>query len=153
MAAGTESASKRGAHDSDAENDESINDEIAEFHRERARIRQLMGQIGGVQYSKADTVINVFFIVMVLGFFGIELFFHPLPTTVSIEIGVFLISIKMLWMIHANQKFNHFVFWVLNTVEYRLNANAKALEELTASVDALRGTRTIDKQDARHTKD
>lgn len=142
MATEPKSAPKRGPHNPEMETDESINDEIAEFHKERARIRQLMGQIGGVQYSKADTVINIFFIVMVLGFFGMELLFHPIPTTVSIEIGVFLISIKMLWMIHANQKFNHFVFWVLNTVEYRLNANAKALEELTASVDALRAAKT-----------
>ncbi len=153
MATQAKSAPRRGPHNPDIETDASINDDIAEFHRERARIRQLMGQIGGVQYSKADTIINVFFIVMVLGFFGVELLFHPLPTTISIEVGVFLISIKMLWMIHANQKFNHFVFWVLNTVEYRLNANAKALEELTASVDALRRNGTAEQDDAREPGD
>lgn len=88
MAAHAKSEPRRGPHNPEVETDASINDEIAEFHRERARIRQLMGQIGGVQYSKADTVINVFFIVTVLGFFGVELLFHPLPTTISIELSL-----------------------------------------------------------------
>lgn len=118
--------------------DENLGDEIAEFHRERARIRKVMGQIGGVQYSKVDSIINIVFITLVVSFFAVELIFHPLPTTLSIEIGVFLVSIKMVWMIHANQKFNHFVFWLLNTMEYRLNANARSLDELSAAVRAMK---------------
>ncbi|HPC71876.1 MAG TPA: hypothetical protein PLB48_08720 [Treponema sp.] len=63
--------------------------------------------------------------------------FKPLPTTVSIEIGVFLVSMKIVWMIHANQKFNHFVFWVLNSLEFRMNTNTRLLEDLEKKVDLL----------------
>jgi len=120
------------------ERDAALAQEINEFHRERERIRDLIGKIGGVQYSKADTIVNIVFVIIVVGFFVVELLFHPLSTTVSVEIGVFLVSMKIVWMIHANQKFNHFVFWVLNSVEYRLNANAKALDELTEELKSLR---------------
>jgi hypothetical protein len=112
-------------------------DEINNFYRERERIRDAIGRIGGIQYSRADTIVNIIFIILVVGFFSIELVFKPLPTTVSIEIGVFLVSMKIVWMIHANQKFNHFVFWVLNSLEFRMNTNTRLLEDLEKKVDLL----------------
>ncbi|NLJ09328.1 MAG: hypothetical protein GX438_03175 [Treponema sp.] len=112
-------------------------DEINNFYRERERIMDAIGRIGGIQYSRADTIVNIIFIILVVGFFSIELVFKPLPTTVSIEIGVFLVSMKIVWMIHANQKFNHFVFWVLNSLEFRMNTNTRLLEDLEKKVDLL----------------
>jgi len=112
-------------------------DEINNFYRERERIRDAIGRIGGIQYSRADTIVNIIFIILVVGFFSIELVFKPLPPTVSIEIGVFLVSMKIVWMIHANQKFNHFVFWVLNSLEFRMNTNTRLLEDLEKKVDLL----------------
>ena len=112
-------------------------DEINNFYRERERIRDAIGRIGGIQYSRADTIVNIIFIILVVVFFSIELVFKPLPTTVSIEIGVFLVSMKIVWMIHANQKFNHFVFWVLNSLEFRMNTNTRLLEDLEKKVDLL----------------
>ena len=141
MANESNGTAKGGVHATQEQMDSSLNEEIAEFNRERARIRDVIGRIGGVQYSRLDTVINIFFIILVVSFFAIELIFHPLPVTASIEIGVFLVSAKIVWMIHANQKFNHFVFWVLNTMEYRLNANARLLEDLTDAVGELKKER------------
>lgn len=96
---------------SDVQMDAALLDEINSFYRERERIRDAIGKIGGIQYSRVDTIVNVVFIVLVLGFFSVEVIFRPLPVAVSIEIGVFLVSVKIIWMIHANQRFNHFVFW------------------------------------------
>lgn len=118
--------------------DNSLMEEIAEFNRERQRIKDVIGRVGGVQYSRAEMVVNILFIILVVGFFILEATLHPFPTTVSVEIGLFLVSLKIVWMIHANQKFNHFLFWILNTVEYRLNANAKTLEDLREAVKELK---------------
>ncbi len=118
--------------------DNSLMEEIAEFNRERQRIKDVIGRVGGVQYSRAEMVVNILFIILVVGFFILEATLHPFPTTVSVEIGLFLVSLKIVWMIHANQKFNHFLFWILNTVEYRLNANAKTLEDLREAVEELK---------------
>ncbi|PKL23516.1 MAG: hypothetical protein CVV47_14890 [Spirochaetae bacterium HGW-Spirochaetae-3] len=124
-----------------AELRKSVNEEIEEFNRERARIRELIGRIGGVRYSHIDTLVNIAFITLVVGLFIVELTLHPFPTTVSIEIGVFLVSMKIVWMIHANQKFNHFVFWVLNSLEFRINANTNSLEEISKALKVIRRDR------------
>jgi len=118
--------------------DSSLMEEITEFNRERQRIKDVIGRIGGVQYSRAEMIVNILFITLVVGFFILEVTLHPFPTTVSVEIGLFLVSLKIVWMIHANQKFNHFLFWILNTVEYRLNANARTLENLRLAMEELK---------------
>ncbi|MFH2114571.1 MAG: hypothetical protein ABIJ86_08710 [Spirochaetota bacterium] len=115
----------------------SVDQEIDDFNRERARIRELIGLIGGVKYSRIDSMVNLGFIVLVLGLFVLEITLHPFSTTISIEIGVFLVSMKIVWMIHANQRYNHFVFWVLNSIEFRLNANARSLDELAKTMSVL----------------
>jgi hypothetical protein len=45
----------------------------------------------------------------------------PLPPLFSIEIGILLISIKIVWMIYKQTKVEHFQFWILNSIEFRLN--------------------------------
>ncbi|RKZ03604.1 hypothetical protein DRQ21_05260 [Candidatus Fermentibacteria bacterium] len=61
-----------------------------------------------------------------------------IPEMFSVEIAVLLVSIKILWMVHRQQKVEHFQFWILNTIEYQMNSTAvkirrieKTLEEFT----------------------
>ena len=44
----------------------------------------------------------------------------PLPPLFSIEIGLLLVSIKIIWMIHKQMKVERFQFWILNLIEYRI---------------------------------
>ena len=51
----------------------------------------------------------------------------PLPPLFSVEIGMFLVSIKIIWMIHKQAKVEHFQFWILNSIEFRLNDVSKRM--------------------------
>ena len=45
-------------------------------------------------------------------------------------IGVLLVSVKIIWMIHKQTKVEHFQFWILNSIEFRLNAISKKLTQM-----------------------
>ena len=100
---------------------EEILREIQEYNKERDQIKAMLGKIGGKSYSKLDTLINIGFLMLISLFFILELTTHWLPSYISLEISVLLVSIKIVWMIHSQQKFNHFQFWILNSIEYRMN--------------------------------
>lgn len=104
--------------------------EIEEFNRERDHIRAMLGRIGGKRYSKTDMVMNILFLTSILTLFVIEITTHFLPPFISLEVSVLLVSIKIVWMIHSQHRFNHFQFWVLNTIEYRINSIDKELHRL-----------------------
>ena len=113
-----------------------LKEELDQFKKEKEKIRQLMGQIGGKNTKKTDKRINALFgILIILLFLGdiARHFMHidiPLPPLFSLEIGVLLISIKIIWMMHKSTKVEHFQFWILNSIEFRINDIAKQIRKL-----------------------
>ena len=108
--------------------------ELEEYRRERDRIRTMLGSIGGNKYSKIDTIMNILFLAIIAVLFILEMTTHFLPTNISLEIGILLVSIKIVWMIHSQQKVYHFQFWILNTIEFRQNELIKRIEKMEQDI-------------------
>jgi hypothetical protein len=110
--------------------------ELEQFEKEKKQIRDLVGNIGGVQNSVLDRLLNIAFFTMILAIFGISTaqhFLHIeflLSPIFSLEIGVMLVSLKIIWMIHRQTKVEHFQFWILNSIEFRLNEVARDVRQL-----------------------
>ncbi len=115
--------------------------ELDQFKKEKEKIRQLMGQIGGKNTEKRDKRVNHVFIALILILFLLDMARHvvhieiPLPPLFSLQIGILLVSMKIIWMMHKSTKVEHFQFWILNSIEYRLNDVAKQLRSLEKTVD------------------
>jgi hypothetical protein len=107
--------------------DDQLREELKKFKEEKEEIRKLVGEIGGKNTVKRDKTISAIFIVAIILLFIVDILRHllhieiPLPPLFSIEIGILLVSMKIIWMIHQQSKVNHFEFWILNSIEYRLN--------------------------------
>jgi len=110
-------------------------EEIEEYNQERDQIRKMLSRVGRTGYSRRDAIVNSIFLVIVVVLFLLSFAFHLVPTVVSLEIGVLLVSIKIVWMIYAQHKFNHFLFWILHSLEYRVNDIATVLKGNAAKRD------------------
>ena len=115
--------------------------ELDQFKKEKEKIRKLMGQIGGKQQEKNDKLMNWLFIAAIV-LIGINDVLHvvggfhpPIPTELSLGIAVLLVSVKIIWMMHKATKVEHFQFWILNSIEFRLNDVAKQLRSLEKTVE------------------
>jgi len=117
--------------------EDEIKKEIEEFNKEKERIKKFIGEIGGTTFSKKDRFLNIIFLLVILVFFVLELTTHILPSYVSLEVGVLLVSIKIVWMIHSQNKYNHYVFWVLNSIEYRTNELSKKIKGIEKMIRLL----------------
>ena len=114
--------------------------ELDQFKKEKEKIRHLMGQIGGKHQEKRDKWVNTIFILAIV-LLGVNDVLHhvggyhpPIPTELSLGIAVLLVSIKIIWMMHKATKVEHFQFWILNSIEFRLNDVAKQLRGLEKTV-------------------
>ena len=119
------------------EKEKKLQEEIEEYNKERDRIKFVIGKIGGKRYSKSDSVINIVFLVIIAILFILEVTVHLIPAFLSLEIGILLISIKIIIMIQSQQKTNHFQFWVLNSIEYRMNEMYKRIKTMEKQVKTL----------------
>jgi phage/plasmid-associated DNA primase len=114
--------------------------ELDNFKKEKEKIRKLMGQIGGKEQAERDKWINILFIAAI-ALLGINDLLHhiwharvPIDTEFSLVIAILLVSIKIIWMMHKSTKVEHFQFWILNSIEFRLNDVAKQLRNLENTV-------------------
>ena len=108
--------------------------ELEEFKKEKERIKNILGALGGTGSHKKETIVNMFFLCVVLIFFTLEVTTHFLPPFVSLEIGLLFLSIKIVWMMYSANKVNHFQFWILNSIEFRVNQLDKKMSELDKKI-------------------
>jgi Flp pilus assembly protein TadB len=111
--------------------------ELDEYNREREKIREILGKIGGKRYSRTDTILNILFLAIIVALFILEITTHLFPVLISIEVGILLVSVKIVWMIHSQQQFNHFQFWVLNSMEFRVNEMTRRMRNIEKNIESL----------------
>jgi len=116
---------------------QALRQELEDYRKEKEQIRQVIGSIGGAGYNKREKILNFIFVFLLCTIFTSDLLRHfggfkiPYVTSMlSLEIGVLLVSVKIIWMIHKQTKVEHFQFWILNSIEFRLNAISKKLTNM-----------------------
>lgn len=97
-----------------------LKEEFDEYLKEKEEVREIIGKIGGTGNSQYKLVSTLFLaIIVVILVAGIILKrISPMTTLlVAILVGVF----KIIWMIQQANKSMHFQFWILNSLEIRMN--------------------------------
>ena len=120
---------------------EELQEELNYFKQEREKVRALIGQVGGSNESRKDKILNYTFIGLIAGLFLSDIIGHFYPEhklldfQISLELGVFMVSLKIIWMMHRQAKVEHFQFWILNSIEYRLTELSKRTAEIEDKID------------------
>ena len=113
-----------------------LQEELEQYKKEKEKIKKIIGSIGGTSQSKYDKMFNILFILLLAVFFTLDVLRHffnvetSLPPIFSLEIGLLLVSIKIIWMIRKQTKVEHFQFWILNSIEFRVNDISKRIKHI-----------------------
>ena len=116
-----------------------LKEELEHYRTEKENVRRIVGQIGGKASTRADKPVNIAFILLVFSLFAFDLVRHfvgieltSVPERIFLELAVLLVSVKIIWMIHKQTKVEHFQFWILNSIEFRMNSMAIRIREIEA---------------------
>jgi len=109
-----------------------LESEIRSFEEERENIRKIVGQIGGKPSYKAR-VINIIFIVLILAVFAMSIVWGGKIRFFMIEVGILLLSLKLVYFLESHMRLNHFQFWILSSLEWRLDKIDKKLKDMVNS--------------------
>ncbi len=116
---------------------EVLSEELEHYRSEKERVSKIIGQIGGRTSKKRDTFLNIVFLFLICFLFAFtfvreiyDFSFLKITSLFSIELAVLLVSLKIIWMIHKQNRVNHFQFWVLNSIEFQINLISKRIREL-----------------------
>ncbi|MGL4688153.1 MAG: hypothetical protein ACRCVS_05635 [Fusobacteriaceae bacterium] len=116
-------------------NEELLREEIEDFKKEKERIKDIVGEIGGATQNKQHRIVNALLVVIIaiILIAGVALKKIDLVTTleVAILIGIF----KIIWILYEFQRINHFQFWILNSLEFRINEIHKKVKKIEKDIN------------------
>ena len=128
-----------------------LREELDHYRAEKERVRQIVGQIGGQPSLRRTRLFNAVILSVVVVLFLLDmarevfgLFAAFIPPFVLLEVAVFLLSLKIVWMIHLQTKLHHFQFWILNSLDFQVNElsrRMRSLEQRAAPRAAVRAGR------------
>jgi len=112
---------------------EDLRKELESFQKEKERVRTIVGKIGGVPKTQAR-LINALFIIIVVVSVIISLVGGKDWQLLMIEIATVTLAIKIIYLIHTQMRVNHFEFWILSSLEWRINEIMKQLREIRKEI-------------------
>lgn len=113
--------------------EEDLEADVKDYLRDKERIRQMLGKVGGVPQKKHRIVNNIFIILVAISFI-LGLVFGE-GENLFLDIAILLVSLKLIYVVVQNMKVNHFQFWMLTTLEWRLNEITKDINKMRKSLD------------------
>jgi hypothetical protein len=116
-------------HEHLAEELADLRKELEHFQKEKERIRAIVGKIGGVPKTQAH-IINVIFIVVIVVSLVVSIVGGEKWRLLMIEVATVALSLKIIYLIHSQMRVAHFEFWILSSLEWRINEIMKQLREL-----------------------
>ena len=108
---------------------EDLKQELENFQHEKERVRAIIGKIGGVPKFQTK-LINGIFIFVIAASLVVSVFGDDKWRLLTIEIATVALSVKIIYLIHNQMRVNHFKFWILSSIEWRLTEMMKHIKEL-----------------------
>ena len=103
--------------------------ELANFQREKERVRAVIGAIGGKPGPQTRRVTILLFIL--IGVAGLTAVIGGQNMRfLMVELTMLVLSIKIIYLIHCQTRLSHFKFWMLSSLEWRTSEIARRANEL-----------------------
>jgi len=112
------------------EEQELLEEEIESFEQDRENIRKIIGKIGGTP-TGTTRIVNIVFIILVLAVFAMSIMSGGKVRFFMLEVGILLLSIKLVYFLESYMRLNHFQFWILSSLEWRLDKIDKNLKQMS----------------------
>ncbi|MHC4395102.1 MAG: hypothetical protein ACYS1A_05555 [Planctomycetota bacterium] len=106
-----------------------LKQELEHFQQEKDRVRAIIGKIGGVPTFHTK-LINAIFIIVITASVTISIVCGEKLRLLMIELATVTLSIKIIYLIHCQMRINHFKFWILSSIEWRLTEMRKEIKQM-----------------------
>jgi len=106
-----------------------LKEELEHFQQEKERVRAIIGKIGGIPKFRTK-LINALFVAVIAISVVLSLIGGEKLRMLMIEVATITLSLKIIYLIHCQVRVNHFEFWILSSLEWRLNEMMKHIKQL-----------------------
>jgi hypothetical protein len=102
--------------------------ELEHFQQEKERVRAIVGKIGGLPKFRTK-LINVIFIIVIVTSITVSIISGDKFRLLMIELAMVALSLKIIYLINCQMRIGHFQFWILSSLEWRINEIMKQIKQ------------------------
>ena len=114
--------------------EEQLREELHEFQKEKERIRTIVGQVGGAGNTQ-HKVVNLLLILIIAALLVMGGVFNKVTPTIALQVAILLGIFQLIWMFYESQRASHFQFWILNSLEFRINEIHKRVKKIEKELE------------------
>ena len=129
-----------------------LKEELNEFQKEKERIRNIVGEVGGTNNSQHKAV-NILLIILIVKLLLLGVVLQKISLFLTIEVAILLGIFKIIWMFYDAQRANHFQFWIMNSLEYRINEIDRRLKKIDKMLSKERAEEKSENSEGKTTND
>ena len=100
--------------------DNHLKEEFQEYQKEKQQISEVIRKAEGRNNSQ-HKIISAIFVIVIVAILILGIILNRLTLLQTLEIATLLAVLKVIWLFYDLQKSMHFQFWLLNSLESRLN--------------------------------
>jgi hypothetical protein len=119
------------------DNQEKLLEELEKFKKEKDRVKEIVGKIGG-----KDNIQNKRVNMLLIGMIAALLFaggvLRKIPLNVTMYCAMMLGIVKIIWLLYEMSRANHFQYWILSTIEIRINEISGRIKRIEKSIEELK---------------
>lgn len=115
----TEGVRMKKEYENTADEIRDLKQSLESFEKEKERVRAIIGTIGGVP-SFHTKLINGLFLIIIVGAGVLSIFSGDSMRLLMVELTTVMLSVKIIYMMHVQMRVNHFKFWILSAIEWRI---------------------------------
>ncbi len=101
---------------------------LESFKEEKEQVRAIIGKIGGMP-SFHTKLINGVFIAVILTAGVVSIVSEDLRL-LMVELTTVMLSVKIIYLMHTQMRVNHFKFWILSAIEWRISEMMVEIKQL-----------------------
>ncbi|MBD3373299.1 MAG: hypothetical protein GF403_11365 [Candidatus Coatesbacteria bacterium] len=68
-----------------------------------------------------EKIVTAIWVVLTLSAFAWSMFGEGRLAEMSLEIGIVLLSMKIAWSLYQEARVNHYMFWILQTMDFKIS--------------------------------
>lgn len=100
--------------------DEYLIQKLDEFKKEKERIRNIVIEIVK-KNNRQQKMVSLIFIILIGTLLILGIVLQKITLFFTLEIIGILGIFKLIWIFYELQRASHFQFWILNSLEFRMN--------------------------------
>lgn len=110
--------------------DQSVTRQMDGSGKERERIREVMDGVDRTKQGPLNRIMDMGFIIALAILAAARFVFDWVDNILSLELGLLLLSVKIIWLIKVQNTYNHYIFMIMHRLDRHQNEMTDKLDRI-----------------------